>query len=56
MKPIDLHSLEKQTRRMRRIHAGCALMRDLLAAICIGAILCAPIFWQMAVDAGWWRD
>ena len=56
MKSIDLAALELQAKRMRRIQAGCELLRDLLAAVLIGALLCAPILWQMAVDAGWWRD
>lgn len=56
MKPIDLADIALQAKRMRRIHAGCALLRDLAASLLIGAILSAPIFYQMGVDAGWWKD
>lgn len=52
--PIDLAALELQAKRLRRIQAGCELLRGLAASIFVGLLLCSPIFYQMAVDAGWW--
>lgn len=54
MNPIDLVAVARQAKRLRRIQAGVSLLRDLFAAVFVGALLCAPIFYQMAVDAGWW--
>jgi F0F1-type ATP synthase assembly protein I len=56
MKPIDLAAVERQAKRMRRVQAGVDLLRDMLAAIFVGLLLCSPIFWQMAVDAGIFKD
>lgn len=54
--PLDLAALELQAKRMQRIQAGVELLRDLLASILVGLLLCSPIFYQMLVDAGIFKD
>ena len=49
---VDLAAVALQAKRMRRVEAGVKLLQ----ALFIGLLLSIPLFYQMGVDNGWWRD